>query len=130
MLNLAYGGVHKQHPRRRHAGGGGRANREEEEREREEERISLSRLEVRWAGLLAGLANKPLAGAAADRITFDVRPRHTLEIVFATSHARISKELSAGEMFWLGLGGVKVKLCWMDISNCAQETEKWLQPDF
>ena len=32
------------------------------------------------------------------QIAFDVRPRHTLEIVFATSNARISKELSAGEV--------------------------------
>lgn len=38
------------------------------------------------------------------QIAFDVRPRHTLEIVFATSNARIGKELSAGEVFWLRSG--------------------------
>ena len=57
------------------------------------------------------------------QIMFNVRPRYTLEIVFATSNARIGKELSAWEVFWLGSGGVKVKLCWMDNLICAQGTE-------
>ena len=44
------------------------------------------------------------------QIAFDVRPRHTLEIVFATSNARIGKELSAGEVFWLRSGAVNGKI--------------------
>jgi hypothetical protein len=47
---------------------GERARREEEEREREGERMRLGRLEDRRAGLLAGLADEPPAGAAADGI--------------------------------------------------------------
>ena len=45
---------------------GERHRREEEEREREEERTRLGRLEVRRAGLLAGLADEPPAGATPD----------------------------------------------------------------
>ena len=44
---------------------GERARREEEERERERERLRIGRLEDRRAGLLAGLADEPPAGAAA-----------------------------------------------------------------
>jgi hypothetical protein len=64
------------------------------------------------------------------QIVFDVRPRHTLGIVFATLNASVGKKLSAGEVFWLGLGGVKVKLCRWKNSICAQGTEKWLRPNF
>jgi hypothetical protein len=39
------------------------------------------------------------------QIASNVHPRHKLGIVFATSNARVDKELSAGEVFWLGLGG-------------------------